>query len=167
MRRAARVCVVLAALAAPSSAAAQSPIPEGPNSDELPAFIGSTAEPNPVAAPAPPRHPFMAPNGSSNLHEDAYQTDAPTRTGPLGGKDMERVSTFYSRECGSITFDSRNRIVTVCVGLDKPVLKLLDPKTLKELASMDLPPRRPATPRRRSRASAAAATSTSTTATAR
>jgi hypothetical protein len=84
----------------------------------------------------------MAPNGSSNLHEDAYQTDASARTGPLG-RDMRRVSTFYSRECGSVTFDSRGRLVTVCVGLDRPVLKLLDPRTLAELASMDLPPRQP------------------------
>src|SRR4051812_30614920 len=87
----------------------------------------------------------MAPNGSSNLHEDAYQSDASQRTGPLG-RDMQRTSTFYSRECGSVTFDSRGRIVTVCVGLDKPILKLLDPRTLDELATMDLPPRRPGDP---------------------
>ena len=31
----------------------------------------------------------MAPNGSSNLHEDAYQSDASQRTGPLG-RDMSR-----------------------------------------------------------------------------
>src|SRR4051794_14636538 len=87
----------------------------------------------------------MAPNGSSNLHEDAFQTDASQRTGPLG-IDMQRTSTFYSRECGSVPFDSRGRIVTVCVGLDKPILKLLDPRTLDEIASMDLPPRKPGDP---------------------
>src|SRR5205823_1987403 len=35
------------------------------------------------------------------------------------------------------------RIVSVCVGLDRPILKLLDPTTLDEIASFDLPPRRP------------------------
>jgi hypothetical protein len=132
---------VLAFAAAPALAA--TPIPEGPNS--LPEFVGSAWTPRPVFAPLPPRHPFMAPNGSSNLHEDAFQTDASQRTGPLG-RAMKRVSTFYSHECASVTFDSRGRIVTVCVGLDRPILKLLDPKTLDELATMDLPPRTPGDP---------------------
>ena len=57
---------------------------------------------------------------------------------------MSRVSTFYVKECASVTFDSRGRIVTICVGLDRPQLKLLDPDTLAELASMDLPPRQTA-----------------------
>src|SRR4051812_47405293 len=87
----------------------------------------------------------MAPNGSSNLQEDASQPAASQRTGPLG-IDMQRTSPFSSRECGSVTFDSRGRIVTVCVGLDRPILKLLDPKTLDEIASMDLPPRTPGDP---------------------
>jgi hypothetical protein len=142
MRRAtALAALALSAAAAPASAA--NPIPEGPNS--LPEFLGGAWTPKPVFAPLPPRHPFMAPNGSSNLHEDGYQTDASQRTGPLG-RAMQRVSTFYSRECGSVTFDSRGRIVTVCVGLDRPILKLLDPRTLDELATMDLPPRKPGDP---------------------
>ena len=57
---------------------------------------------------------------------------------------MSRLSTFYAKECASVTFDSRGRIVTICVGLDRPQLKLLAPDTLDELASMDLPPRQTA-----------------------
>jgi hypothetical protein len=82
----------------------------------------------------------MAPNGNSNLHEDGWQTDASRRAGPLG-HSPQTFSTFFVRECASVTFDSRGRIVTVCVGLDKPVLEVLDPKTLDTIASMDLPPR--------------------------
>src|SRR5213080_4114186 len=78
------------------------------------AYVGHPWTPDPVFAPLPPRHPFMAPNGSSNLHEDAYQSDASERTGPLG-RDMQLTSTFYARECGSVTFDGRGRIVSVCV----------------------------------------------------
>jgi hypothetical protein len=135
------VAALLLAAAAPANAAR--PIPEG--STSAPAFTGSPWTPDPVFAPLPPRHPFMAPNGSSNLHEDGYQSDASQRTGPLG-RAMSRVTTFYAHECGSITFDSKGRIVTVCVGLDRPILKLLDPKTLDELATMDLPPRKPGDP---------------------
>jgi hypothetical protein len=56
---------------------------------------------------------------------------------------METASNFFFRECASITFDSQGRIVTVCVGLDRPVLALLDPVTLEVLAAHPLPPRVP------------------------
>ena len=133
---------VVAALALSAPAASADPIPEGPRLGPAPAeFEGARWTARPVAAPAAPRHPFMAPNGRSNLHEDAWQTDTSRNPGPLGGA-MTRTSTFYARECASITFDSRGRLVTVCVGLDKPQLKILEPVTLREIANMDLP-RRP------------------------
>jgi hypothetical protein len=51
------------------------PIPSTPLADD-PAFTGRAASLDPIDAPAVPRHPFMAPNGLSNLHNDAYQSDA-------------------------------------------------------------------------------------------
>jgi hypothetical protein len=123
--------------------AALIPIPEGPQlpgSADRPEFTGSPAVAKPVHVPRAPRHPHMAPNGRSNLHEDGWQTDTSPHPGPLGGP-MTRTSTFYGRECGSITFDRRGRLVTICVGLDRPILKVLEPRTLREVASMDLPPR--------------------------
>jgi outer membrane protein assembly factor BamB len=115
------------------------PIPSNPLEDPN-QFIGSGAAPKPLHAPNVPRHPFMAPNGMSNLHDDAYQTDTYTWSGPLG-PDIKVSSAFFARECGSITFDRFGRLESVCVGLDRPVLALLDPKTLEVLAEMDLPPR--------------------------
>jgi hypothetical protein len=140
LRRALLIVPFFAVLAAP--AAAQAPIPEGPGAGSLPAFIGAPAEQRPVEAADPPRHPFMAPNSRSNLHVDAYQTDVHQGPGPLG-RDMRRVETFLSSECASVTFDSRGRIVTVCVGLDGPKLFLMDPATLATLAVFPLPPRLP------------------------
>jgi hypothetical protein len=138
-----RLAAILAVALSPAGvAAAQTPIPEGMEASRITPYIGRPATPQPVGSILAPRHPFMAPNGSSNLHEDAWQTDTSVRTGPLG-RDMSRRSTFYAHECASITFDSRGRIVTVCVGLERPILKLLDPNTLAEIASMDLPARRP------------------------
>jgi hypothetical protein len=81
----------------------------------------------------------MAPNGRNNIHGDPYMTDTHAVSGPLG--DGAEVSTRFDRECGSVMFDSAGRIVTVCVGLDFPVLALLDPDTLETLAAMQLPPR--------------------------
>ena len=123
---------------AATAAFAASPIPEGPNS--LPAFTGAPATPSPVFAPEPPRHPHMAPNGRSNIHNDGYMTDTYQGAGPLG-KDMTRVSTFLSHECASLTFDTKDRIVAICVGLEAPILEMFDPKTLDSLASTVLPPR--------------------------
>jgi hypothetical protein len=129
------VCIAVAC-AAPAVAA--NPIPEGPNS--LPAFVGKPATPAPVYAPEPPRHPHMAPNGRSNIHDDGYMTDTYQGPGPLGN-GISRASTFLSHECASLTFDTKDRIVAICVGLEAPILEMFDPKTLDSLASMVLPPR--------------------------
>jgi hypothetical protein len=135
------VFVALIACAAPASAAVPAqPIPEGPEANSVPTFIGARARPKRVRAPAVPTHPFMAANGRSNIHDDAYQTDTYRGPGPLG-RNMQRTSTFQSSECASVTFDSLGRIVAVCVGVEHPKLVLLDPYTLDLLASFDLPPR--------------------------
>ena len=123
-------------------ATAAIPIPS--DNGSTPAFSGTPATPHPVAAPAPPRHPFMAPNGRSNLHDDAYQTDTYQGIGPLG-HGITATSTMFAADCGSVTFDSQGRIVTVCVGVAGPTLRMLDPKTLDSLAEQSLPPRDPRT----------------------
>ena len=118
------------------------PIPEDPMGGSAPSFIGAPATPHPIRAALPPRHPFMAPNGRSNLHNDAYQTDTYRRRGPLG-RQMTRTSTFLAHECASVTFDSEGRIVTICVGLEAPFLAVMDPRSLEIVDQMQLPPRTP------------------------
>lgn len=131
--------VLLGFAAAPAGAGAATPIPQSP-ADRAPAFSGAPAVARPIDSPDPPRHPYMAPNGASNLHVDAYQTDAHRAPGPLG-RDMSTTSTYYNADCASITFDARGRLVTICVGLQGPTLKMLAPGTLDELASFPLPGR--------------------------
>jgi hypothetical protein len=114
------------------------PIPS-PSEGELPQFEGEAAAADPFAFPATPEHPFMAPNGKSNIHVDAYQTDTNTIAGPLGETTTDSI--FFIHECASITFDSQGRIVSICVGLERPILALLDPDTLVPLATYELPPR--------------------------
>src|SRR3954454_9665272 len=132
------VAASMAAVAVAAPALAAQPIPESPNS--LPAFIGKPATAAPVFAPDPPRHPFMAPNGRSNIHNDAFMTDTYQGAGPLGN-GITRTSTLLSHECASLTFDTKNRIVAICVGLEAPILEMFDAKTLDSLASMVMPPR--------------------------
>jgi hypothetical protein len=141
-----RTVLVLLALLALAPAASASPIPETDTSAQE--FFGAPAAQNPIFGIAQaPRHPFMAPNQRSNLHSDAWQTDTNRLPGPLG-RDMQRVSAAHNAVCGSVTFDSKGRIVTVCVGVQGPAgptggLFILDPQTLDELAHYELPPRQP------------------------
>jgi hypothetical protein len=115
------------------------PIPQDPESPAK-AFIGRVAQPHPIRAELPPPHPFMAPNGRSNIHNDAYMSDTYGGPGPSGQK-MKVTSTFQMAECASVTFDTRGRIVTICVGVEGPRLMLLNAATLDALASFPLPPR--------------------------
>jgi hypothetical protein len=118
------------------------PIPENPISN-APEFSGQPATPDKIKQRwRPVQNPFMAPDPNNNLHNDAYMTDAYRRLGPLG-QGTSTASALFLRECGSLTFDSQDRIVSVCVGLDRPVLALIHPHTLGVIAAHDLPPRRP------------------------
>jgi len=134
------VALLLVPVASAHAVVPAQPIPEGPEANSVPAFIGAPARPRRVRAPNVPTHPFMAPNGRSNIHDDAYQTDTYRGPGPLG-YHMLRTSTFQGSECASVTFDALGRIEAVCVGIEHPKLVLLDPDTLDLEASFDLPPR--------------------------
>ena len=134
--------VVLALLASCAPRAAAVPIPDDPQGQGVPQFRGAPAQPRRIKAAKPPRHPFMAPNGRSNLHNDAFQTDVYWTRGPLG-RGIRVNSNMQDADCASVTFDSRGRIVTICVGVEGPRLVLLDPRTLNELGRMQLPPRIP------------------------
>jgi hypothetical protein len=127
---------LLAAGLAPAALAL--PIPNVPIGSP-PAFSGHVTIANPVRGiPPTPHNPFMAPNGESEIHDDGWQTDATTWGGPLG-RHPQQVSSFISRDCGSITFDRRGRVLSVCVGVTGPELYMFDPRTLATLATFMLP----------------------------
>jgi hypothetical protein len=139
-----RRMAVAAALAAavvgiPSSTNAATPIAGG-GATSLPAFQGARATPKPIRrVPLPPRHPFMARNGNSNVHNDAWMTDAYTRRGPLG-RSPTVFSTALNRVCITLTFDRRGRLVASCISpATGPRLFMLDPRTLDTLAEYPLP----------------------------
>lgn len=137
-RGATGVLAVLAAALGTVGTAWADPVPGNPTS--APALLGGPASPHPVPSLAVPQHPFMAPNGRSNLHDDGYQTDAYPRSGPLGA-GTTALSGQFGGLCASVTFDRRGRLETICVGTNAVTLRLLDPATLAPLASYDLPQR--------------------------
>lgn len=128
-----RVSVALA------SAVPAVPIPQNPNPG-VPAFAGAAAVAHPLPPQSVPHNPFLAPDGRSNIHDDAYMTDTYPQSGPLG-HGTAVTSTYQNQECASVTFDSHGRIVSVCVGLHGPSLELLDAQSLGLLALLPLPPR--------------------------
>src|SRR5436305_10675396 len=135
MRRYVPIVAAFAAVVCLSGAATARPIPSSSGPGQAKPFLGTPRAAQPFAfGEQAPRHPFMAPNGSSNIHDDAYQSDAYTWAGPLG-RAPTITSTFQARDCASVTFDSRGYIVTVCVGANRPVLELLDPVTLATIAA--------------------------------
>lgn len=86
------------------------------------------------------QHPAMA-RGGSNMHNDAYISDVNAGPGPLGLNSVIRSRTQGFGGYGTLTFDRKGRIVAVSGDARSFQLELLDPETLEELASFDLPPR--------------------------
>jgi outer membrane protein assembly factor BamB len=133
---AAATACALAGAAVPAAAA---PIPD-PAPTSLPQLTGAPATARAFPATIAPQSPFMAPNPNGNLHDDPWMTDAYRRRGPLG-RDLEATSgAMPPALCGSLTFDSRGRIVSVCPSLVSPVTaRVIDPVTLAVLATYEMP----------------------------
>ena len=120
------------------------PIVSAPPAPSLPAFSGSPAAGVPLLAGQttfPPQNPFMAPDPNSNIHNDTWMTDAyPDRPGPLGNSLLAASEAKPPALCGSIAFDSRGRLVSVCPSIiAPPQARIIDPDTLATIASFDLP----------------------------
>src|SRR5579884_2333771 len=138
----------LLAGAAAALAAAPTPIPST-GTPPSKRFIGHPARARPVrGVPRSPQNPFMAPNGTSEIHDDGWQTDVNRWGGPLGRKP-QTFSNYLAasgapsigRDCGSITFDRRGRVISICISIGGPELYMFDPRTLATLATFSLPPR--------------------------
>jgi len=128
--------LIAAAALVLAPAARATPIPSVP---EPPTYEGKPAVVRPIGGIPPiPRNPFMAANGVSEIHDDEWQSDAYTWTGPLG-RSPQRKSTELNRDCGSLTFDHRGRVVSICIGASGPELYMFDPTTLATLATFSLP----------------------------
>jgi hypothetical protein len=130
----------LAAAVPAATAGPAIPIPSDPRDLLLQPFTGAAVAAKPLPLQSIPQHPYMARNGGSNIHNDAYQTDTHNRPGPLG-KNLTVKSTAFLQDCGSVTFDKVGRIVTVCVGVTGATLRIINPTTLATIASYNLPPR--------------------------
>jgi hypothetical protein len=126
------------------STRAVNPIPRQEGAEAGPLFIGEPATPKPIDALPIPQNRFLAPNGLSNVHNDAYMSDVYGSPGPLGN-DPQVVSSYlgtaddWSALPISMAFDRYGRILLIPVGQKGARLLLLDPDTLEVLAALPLP----------------------------
>ncbi|HEY2769971.1 MAG TPA: hypothetical protein VGI87_05365 [Solirubrobacteraceae bacterium] len=135
--------ILLGSLPASARALELPPTPI-PSTGAQPTFEGAPANPAPIPRIGhTPQNPYMAFNGTSEIHDDAWQTDAYTWAGPLGRAAVTK-STLITRDCGSLTFDEHGHVLSVCVGLSGPQLYMFDPDTLATIATFALPPRQSA-----------------------
>ena len=134
-----------AVLAAPASGAASPaiPIPDDPRGLLLQPFLGTAAAERPLHRPPVPQHPYMAANDDSIIHNDAWQTDTYDRAGPVGPDLVVSSTNSLIRDCSSLSFLPDGTMLTVCIGVGRPIVKALDPDTLAEIASYQLPQRDP------------------------
>ncbi len=136
------VCAaVLVWLLFQATSASAAPIPSTGPPPSLPAFQGHASKGIPVPqATIAPQNPFLATNPNSNIHNDTWMTDAYQRRGPLGESLNATSGGMSPALCGSLTFDSRGRIVAVCPSLvAAPQARIINPKTLAVIATYTLP----------------------------
>lgn len=117
------------------------PIPQGPGRLVTPSYVGRPAIARPVTDMKVPQHPYLAPNGASSMHNDAWASDAYTWAGPIGERPEVDSAWFGIEECATLAFDSRDRIVALCGDLEGPNLRILDPESMRPLQTTDLPDR--------------------------
>lgn len=89
-------------------------------------------------------HPFLAEGSNGTMHGDGGQSDTHFAAGPFG--DALEVRSRASgngmpRQCSTFVHRSDGQLVMMCGGLAGFRMVLLDPDTLKALATYDLPVR--------------------------
>ena len=133
----AAAALAFAALCAPAAA---DPITSADPPTSLPVFQGAAATAHAVTHTVAPQNPFMARNPFSNIHDDTWMTDSYAGAGPLGRSPQATSHADRPSICGSIAFDTKGRIVSVCPStVADPQARIIDPKTLEVLARFDMP----------------------------
>ncbi|HEX9234883.1 MAG TPA: hypothetical protein VF972_01235, partial [Actinomycetota bacterium] len=101
---------------------------------------GQTSIPSTPAAATTtvPQDPYLAPDGTGYVHNDSYQSDTYTWSGPPAGSTRVRARSLGG-QCAPAAVDSAGRLVTACQQSSGIQLLLINPTTLKTLASFGLP----------------------------
>jgi hypothetical protein len=115
--------------------------PSTPEQLGLPRFVGSEAIPNPLPPISIPPNDFLAEQGRNSLHGDNYNSDTLNYDAPLGIDPIvsSRQLGLLAATCPTVVFDSYGNVVTICIGIARVRLFLMDPHSLEVLAEQELP----------------------------
>jgi hypothetical protein len=115
--------------------------PSTPEQLGLPRFVGSEATPNPLPPIFIPPNDFLAEQGRNSLHGDNYNSDTLNYDAPLGIDPIvsSRQLGLLAATCPTVVFDSYGNVVTICIGIARVRLFLMDPHSLEVLAEQELP----------------------------
>jgi hypothetical protein len=102
----------------------------------VPKFVGAPASARPIQHRPVPQNPWLSPNDTNTMHNDAYASDAYEVSGPLGRNLKVKSASYGIRECATIAFDSHDRIVGLCGGLEGFTMMVIDPVTLKPISEL-------------------------------
>jgi hypothetical protein len=102
------------------------PIPQAPGLWAAPSYVGRPASPQPLAAGAA-------------QDPDLPAGDPGDRTGPLGRQPEVETGWFGLQRCGRLELTATDRIVALCTARSGRSLRLVDPDTLRPVATHDLP----------------------------
>jgi len=89
-------------------------------------------------------HAFIAPADHATMHGDGGQSDAHDVAGPFGpGWQVRsrRSGNGLPHQCATYVYRRDGKVVAMCGGLSGFRIVLIDPATLRKLASFDLPMR--------------------------
>ncbi|MFL6106155.1 MAG: hypothetical protein ACJ716_12645 [Marmoricola sp.] len=111
------------------------PIPSLPTDFLTEPFSGTPVTANPLPHEEIKQNPYLSPNGTSSMHNDAYASDAYEVSGPLGTNLKVRSAWYGVSECATVAFDSRHRMVGLCGDLQGFKMRLIDPTTLRTIGS--------------------------------
>ena len=86
-----------------------------------------------------PNNPFMSDSGASTMHADSYASDTHPWAGPV---DANATVKFSGKgPCAGMGVTQEKLLLLQCGGAQNFTLRLVDPKTLEDLATYKLPPR--------------------------
>lgn len=106
----------------------------------VPSMASGTAR---SARPLPrswlPANPYMSNSGADTMHGDSYASDTHPWAGPVGHGS---TVTFAGKgPCAGLAVTKEKLLVLQCGGATNFTMRLVDPATLKDLATYNLPPR--------------------------
>lgn len=86
-----------------------------------------------------PDNPYMSTSGAATMHSDSYASDTHPFPGPVGHGTTVRFSP--KGPCAGMAVTKEKLLLLQCGGVSNFTLRLVDPATLSDLATYNLPPR--------------------------